>query len=428
MVLQLFGSGPEEEPAEPIRTLPYTPTLTLPCSPSTTFPEPSTSFPAPSPIFLCLVAVILALVSSCLFAVRVAVSRRRRDRAASTNGQVMERSFSNDPGVENLLTTLLKRLSSSNKSKVHEKIGSLIDLAKSINNKFHAKLNAILERSTNAQVHGKLDAFFEQAACNNVDEKPDTILDRSAASNEDLIAQMMKLDERRQVTEEAAFAFARTILNLMAQRDGLIKENTHSAVIAQDNEKIQDTEEAFIALGKMMLNLKAERDGLIKENTHSGMIKERRRQDAEEAAIALERTTAQRKHVLYGEIVELNRGKGDLLKEIENLKAERDGLSKENTHSSMIKERRRHGAEEAAIALERTTAQRQHVEGEIVGLNGGNDDQLKMIESLKAETDGLIKEKDHVAAYRRKGKQLKQALARERKYMSLYLLAVGDDV
>ena len=247
------------------------------------------------------------------------------DRAASTDGQVMERSLSNDPDVENppqptaasvsesgqqfqngqqqvdekldnlldhttnrnnqfheMLTTLLERPTSSDESKVHEKLDSLIDHATRTNSEVHDKLNDILERSTNNQVHGKLDVLLEQAASNNVDEKLDTILDRSAANNEVPVAQMMKLDEMHKDIMQASQRMNEV---LAAQ----------SAMIAEDSE--------------------------------------RRRRDAEEATIALERRTAQREQV-EGEIVGLNGEKGDLLKTIDNLKVERDSLIKQNTKHS----------------------------------------------------------------------------------------------
>ena len=178
-----------------------------------------------------------------------------------------------------MLITLLERPSSSNESKVHEKLDGLIDHATSGNREFHDKLNDILERSTNNQVHGKLDVLLEQAASNNVDEKLDTILDRPAANNEVPVVQMMKFDE----THKDRMQASRRMNEVLA---------TQSAIIAKDSE--------------------------------------RRRRDAEEAAIALERRTAQKE----GEIVGLNVGKDNILKMIENLKAEEDGLLKENTKKS----------------------------------------------------------------------------------------------
>ncbi|KAJ5157443.1 uncharacterized protein N7482_008543 [Penicillium canariense] len=55
-------------------------------------------------------------------------------------------------------------------------------------------------------------------------------------------------------------------------------------------------------------------------------------------------------------------------------------------------ERKRREAEEAGIALERRTAQREQVEAEIVGLHEEKDSLLKMIHTLKTEKDELVKQ------------------------------------
>ncbi|KAJ5678721.1 hypothetical protein N7462_006965 [Penicillium macrosclerotiorum] len=55
-------------------------------------------------------------------------------------------------------------------------------------------------------------------------------------------------------------------------------------------------------------------------------------------------------------------------------------------------ERKRREAEDAAIALERRVAQREQVEAEIVGLHEEKDSLLKMIHTLKAEKDDLVKQ------------------------------------
>ncbi|KAF7716266.1 Uncharacterized protein PECH_005023 [Penicillium ucsense] len=55
-------------------------------------------------------------------------------------------------------------------------------------------------------------------------------------------------------------------------------------------------------------------------------------------------------------------------------------------------ERKRREAEDAAIALERRTAQREQVEAEIIGLHEEKDSLLKMIHTLKTEKDELVKQ------------------------------------
>lgn len=192
-----------------------------------------------------------------------------------------------------MLNTLLER---STNDQLHEKLDGLLDHATNTNSQVHDKLNEILERSTNEEVHGKLDVLLEQAADSQVNSKLDNLLDRTKdangavnekldtlighATNTDIsVTQMMKLDEMHKDIMEAS----RKMNEMMAAQ---------SAMIAEDNE--------------------------------------RKRREAEEAAIALERRVTQREQV-ETEIVSLKEEKESLLKIIQTLKSEKDNLVKQTT-------------------------------------------------------------------------------------------------
>lgn len=184
-------------------------------------------------------------------------------------------------------------------SQVHEKLNNLLGHAKS--DKVQEGLNTLLERVTNDQVHDKLDQLLAHSTSTNgqvyekldellnlatrtngpVHEKLDTLLDR-AANTDQSVTQMMKLDEMHKDIMENS----RRMSEMMA---------AHASRIAEDDD--------------------------------------RRRQDAEDAAVTLERRNAQREQV-ESEIAGLNEEKDALLNMIQNLKSEKEDLVKQSTKLS----------------------------------------------------------------------------------------------
>ncbi|GAB1201386.1 hypothetical protein APSETT444_010778 [Aspergillus pseudonomiae] len=181
-------------------------------------------------------------------------------------------------------------------SKVQEKLDHLLHHAK--NEKVQEALNILVERVTNDQVHEKLDQLLSQttstnsqmydkldellnhAAENNgpIHDKLDTLIDH-ATNTDQSVTQMMKLDEMHKDIMETS----RKMTEMFAAQ---------SAIVAEDNE--------------------------------------RKRREAEEAAVALERRNAQKEQV-ESEIVDLKDEKESLLKMIQTLKAEKEDLVKQTT-------------------------------------------------------------------------------------------------
>ncbi|RJE24576.1 hypothetical protein PHISCL_03107 [Aspergillus sclerotialis] len=184
-------------------------------------------------------------------------------------------------------------------SHVREKLDDLLGHAK--NNQIQEGLNTLLERVTNDQVHDKLDQLLSHSTSTNsqvyekldellnhatgtngpVHEKLDTLLDR-AGNTDQSVTQMMKLDEMHKDIMETS----RRMNEMMAAQ---------TSRIAEDNE--------------------------------------RRRQEAEEAAVMIERRNAQRAQV-ESEIAALNEEKDALLNMIQNLKTEKEDIIKQNTKLS----------------------------------------------------------------------------------------------
>ncbi|KAJ5364314.1 uncharacterized protein N7496_010027 [Penicillium cataractarum] len=191
------------------------------------------------------------------------------------------RELDDDP-VHNKLNDLLEH---AKNNQVQEVLTTLLDHSK--NDQLHAKLDRLIDRgSGNEEIYEKLNQIFDHASSgsSSVHEKLDALLDRPApaSDSEHSVTQMMKLDEMH--------------------KD--IMENTRRM------------NEMFVA-----------QSAIVAEDT------ERKRREAEDAAIALERRVAQREQV-EAEIVGLHEEKDSLLKMIHTLKNEKDELVKQNAKLS----------------------------------------------------------------------------------------------
>ncbi|KAE8153262.1 hypothetical protein BDV25DRAFT_149744 [Aspergillus avenaceus] len=181
-------------------------------------------------------------------------------------------------------------------TKVQEKLDGLLHHAK--DEKVQEALNILVERVTNDQVHDKLDQLMSQTTStkSQVYDKLDELLNHAAENNgpihdkldtlighatntDQSVTQMMKLDEMHKDIMETS----RRMTEMFAAQ---------SAIVAEDNE--------------------------------------RKRREAEEAAVALERRNAQKEQV-EADIGDLREEKDSLLKMIQNLKAEKEDLTKQTT-------------------------------------------------------------------------------------------------
>ncbi|PKY04191.1 hypothetical protein P168DRAFT_327175 [Aspergillus campestris IBT 28561] len=178
---------------------------------------------------------------------------------------------------------------------VREKLDSILEHAK--NEKVHEALNVLVERVTSDQVHEKLDQLLSHTTSTNgqmyeklselldhatsdsgpVHDKLDTLIGH-ATNTEPQVTQMMKLDEMH-----------KDIMETHRKMNEMF--TAQSAIVAEDND--------------------------------------RKRREAEEAAVALERRNAQREQV-EAELVTLKEEKDSLLSMIGNLKSEKETLAKQN--------------------------------------------------------------------------------------------------
>lgn len=181
---------------------------------------------------------------------------------------------------------------------VHGKLDNILELAK--NTKVHDVLGTLLEHSKNDQLHEKLDRALDQSAGpkDEIYAKLDQLLDHAANDNGSLHEKLDALLSRPEPPANEDHSVTQ-----MMKLDEMHKD------IMENTRKMN---EMFTA-----------QSALVAADT------ERKRQEAEDAAIALERRVAQREQV-EAEIVGLHEEKDSLLKMIQSLQTEKEDLAKQN--------------------------------------------------------------------------------------------------
>ncbi|CAG7979212.1 unnamed protein product [Penicillium nalgiovense] len=184
---------------------------------------------------------------------------------------------------------------------LHSKIDDILEHAK--NNKVHEVLTTLLDHSKNDQLHEKLDRALHQASGSNdqIYEKLNELLDHATNGTGPVHEKLDALLSRLNPPESDHSVTQMTKLDEM-HRD--IMENS-----------------------RKMNEMFAAQSALIAEDT------ERKRREAEEAAVALERRVSQREQV-EAELVGLHEEKDSMLNMIHRLKAEKEDMIKQNNKLS----------------------------------------------------------------------------------------------
>ncbi|KAJ5257181.1 hypothetical protein N7478_013285 [Penicillium angulare] len=185
---------------------------------------------------------------------------------------------------------------------VHNKLDDL--LAHTRNNPVQEVLTTLLDHSKNEQLHSKLDRALEHSAASNSDiyEKLNQILDQATSGSGSVHEKLDSLLNRPVQTVDPEHSVTQMMKLDEMHKD--IMENT-----------------------RKMNEMFAVQSTLVAEDT------ERKRREAEEAAIALERRVAQRESV-EAELVGLHEEKDSLLKMLHTLKTEKDEFAKQNAKMS----------------------------------------------------------------------------------------------
>ncbi|CBF74450.1 hypothetical protein AN4223.2 [Aspergillus nidulans FGSC A4] len=180
-------------------------------------------------------------------------------------------------------------------SQVHEKLDSLIE--RSMDNQVQESLNTLIERVTKDQVHEKLDQLLSKTTSTNgeIYEKLNELLEHATNSNGPIHEKL----------------------------DTLIGHATNTDQSVHQMMKLDEMHKDIMETSRKMNEMMAAQSALIAEDT------ERRRKEAEEAAIVLERRTAQREQI-EAEILNLKDEKDSMLAMMQRLKAEKDELVAQN--------------------------------------------------------------------------------------------------
>ncbi|KAJ5909005.1 hypothetical protein N7495_001687 [Penicillium taxi] len=182
---------------------------------------------------------------------------------------------------------------------VHSKLDTLLDHVKS--SQIQEVLNTLLEHSKNDQLHEKLDRALEQGSesGNQIYERLDQILEHATNGSGSVNEKLDQLLSRPTQTIDPE----QSVTQMM---------------------KLDEMHKDIMENSRKMNEMFATQSTLIAEDT------KRKQQEAEDAAVALERRVAQREQV-EAEIVDLHEEKDSLLKMLHTLQTERDDLVKHNT-------------------------------------------------------------------------------------------------
>ncbi|KAJ5834394.1 hypothetical protein N7447_000420 [Penicillium robsamsonii] len=185
---------------------------------------------------------------------------------------------------------------------LHSKIDDLLEHAK--NNKVHEVLTTLLDHSKNDQLHEKLDRALDQGSGSNdqIYEKLNELLDHATNGS-------------GPVHEK---------LDALLSRPPNPPESDQSAI---QMTKLDEMHRDIMENSRRMNEMFAAQSALVAEDT------ERKRREAEEAAVALERRVSQREQV-EAELVCLHEEKDSMLNMIHRLRAEKEDMIKQNNKLS----------------------------------------------------------------------------------------------
>ncbi|KAI2717559.1 hypothetical protein CBS147332_4439 [Penicillium roqueforti] len=184
----------------------------------------------------------------------------------------------------------------------------------------HSKLDDILEHAKNDKVHEILNTLLDHSKNDQLHEKLDRALDQGAGSNDQIYERLNELLDR--ATNGSGPVHEK--LDALLSRPSNPPESDHSAT---QMAKLDEMHRDIMENSRRMNEMFAAQSVLVAEDT------ERKRREAEEAAIALERRVSQREQV-EAELVGLQEEKDSMLNMIHRLRAEKEDLIKQNNKLS----------------------------------------------------------------------------------------------
>jgi hypothetical protein len=219
---------------------------------------------------------------------------------------------------------------------VHSKLDDLLEHAK--NSQVHDILKTLLEHSKNEDVHEKLDrALLQPTKDDELHEKLDRALSDSS-KNDELHEKLDRALNQGSESNGQIYEKLNELLDHATNGSGPVHEKLDALLSrstnATDSEqsvtqmmKLDEMHKDIMENARRMNEMFAAQSVIVAEDT------ERKRREAEEAGIALERRVAQREQV-EAEIVGLSEEKDSLLNMIHRLRAEKEDMIKQNNKLS----------------------------------------------------------------------------------------------
>ncbi|KAJ6079837.1 hypothetical protein N7467_009590 [Penicillium canescens] len=219
---------------------------------------------------------------------------------------------------------------------VHSKLDDLLEHAR--NSQVHDILKTLLEHSKNEDVHEKLDrALLQPIKDDELHEKLDRALSESAR-NEELHEKLDRALDQGSDSNSQIYEKLNQLLDhatngsgpVHEKLDALLSRPTHATDPEQSVTqmmKLDEMHKDIMENARRMNEMFAAQSVIVAEDT------ERKRREAEEAGIALERRVAQREQV-EADIVNLSEEKDSLLTMIHRLRAEKEDMIKQNNKLS----------------------------------------------------------------------------------------------
>ncbi|KAJ6044554.1 hypothetical protein N7460_005909 [Penicillium canescens] len=219
---------------------------------------------------------------------------------------------------------------------VHSKLDDLLEHAR--NSQVHDILKTLLEHSKNEDVHEKLDrALLQPTKDDELHEKLDRALSENSR-NEELHEKLDRALDQGSEYNGQIYEKLNQLLDhatngsgpVHEKLDALLSRPTHATDPEQSVTqmmKLDEMHKDIMENARRMNEMFAAQSVIVAEDT------ERKRREAEEAGIALERRVAQREQV-EAEIVNLSEEKDSLLTMVHRLKAEKEDMIRQNNKLS----------------------------------------------------------------------------------------------
>lgn len=213
---------------------------------------------------------------------------------------------------------------------IHSKLDDILEHAR--NSQVHEVLNTLLDHSKNTQIYDTLSTLVENSKNDHIHDSLNTLLDNS--KNDQLHEKLDRALEQGSALNDQIYEKLNELLDHATNGTGPIHEKLDALLSRPENPsesdssvtqmmKLDEMHRDIMENSRKMNEMFAAQSVLVAEDT------ERKRREAEEAAIALERRVAQREQV-EAELIGLHEEKDSMLNMIHRLRAEKEEMIKQS--------------------------------------------------------------------------------------------------